>query len=128
MSLRAYQGGNALVESDYIVHGNTLVPNLTKMWLGGKSGTSPDTNPLYRGPEEIQGLSPHLLLVGAAEFVLQDSKELDKLLEAAGVRHEMVVEWGQIHTYALGSKFVDPAIRRSTDKKILSWMKECIDS
>jgi acetyl esterase/lipase len=127
MSLRAYQGGNAHVESDFLVTANNFVPIVTSMFLGGLSGTSPDVNPLFRSADEIRKLKPQLILVGGAEFALQDSKEWAALCEKANVRHELVVEWGQLHVYALGSKFVDPHVRGKTDAKIVGWIKHCLD-
>lgn len=127
-SLRVYEGGNPLVESDYVIAANTFVPMCTSIFLGGLSGTSPDTNPLYQRPEAITKLNPQLILVGAAEFALQDSKEWALLCKQANIKHEMVVEWAQMHIYAMGSKFVDPVVRRKTDDKILGWIRECIES
>ncbi|EXJ91708.1 hypothetical protein A1O3_00258 [Capronia epimyces CBS 606.96] len=132
MSLRSFQGGNALVETDYVATANTSVPMFVRMFLGqGQSqhkGDSPDVNPLYRTPESLRYLNPQLVLVGAAEFTLQESKDWAALCLKAGVEHELVVEWGQLHVYALGSSFLDPEVRRKTDQKVVGWISRHIKS
>jgi acetyl esterase/lipase len=120
LSLRAYQGGNAAVESDYFVTANKAVPVLTVIFLGNLLGTSPEANPLYRNPEEIRALNPQLFLVGAAEFALQNLKERAALCEKTNVKHELIVVWGQLHVYALGLKSLKPAVRAKTDAKIIN--------
>lgn len=127
MSLRSYEGGNPLVESDFLVTANSLVPLLTSMWLRGRSGNSPEVNPLFCRPEDIKDLNPLLILVGAAEFALQDSRDLATLCQKANVRHELVAEWGQLHIYAMGSQWIDPAVREKTDAKIIGWMKQFVN-
>ncbi|KAK5460810.1 hypothetical protein LTS15_002873 [Exophiala xenobiotica] len=124
MSLRSFQGGNALVETDYVATANTSVPMFSRMFLGQSKykGDSPEVNPLYRTPESLRNLNPQLILVGAAEFTLQESKDWAALCRKAGVEHELVVEWGQLHVYALGSRFLDSEVRRRTDEKVVGWM------
>lgn len=126
MTLRAYNGGNALIETDYVVTGNSLVPVLTSMWLGGRPGDSPEVNPLCCTPEDIRGLNPLLILAGGGEFLVEDSRDLADLCRRAGVRHELVVEWGHLHIYAMGGRWIDPAICRKTDDKILGWINEFV--
>lgn len=126
MSLKAHQGGNALVETDYVVNANTILPLYVEKWLGGRSATSVEVNPLYYKPDQIKGLNPQLIFIGAAEFALQEAKDLATLYREARIKHELVVEWGQLHIYALGSKWIDPAVREKTDGKIIEWMKQCI--
>lgn len=62
MSLSAYEGGNPLVETDFLVAANQNVPSITKMFLGhGRSGSDPDVNPLFANPAELGGLCPQLM-------------------------------------------------------------------
>lgn len=126
MSMRAFNGGNALAETDY-VNANRDIPVLVKKWLQDKfAPTSPQVNPLYRQPVEIEGLNPQLILVGAAEFTLPEARDWAALCERAGVKHRLVCEWGQLHNYALGSAWVEPAIKHRTDASIVSWMQMCV--
>jgi acetyl esterase/lipase len=126
MSMRSHNGGNALVETDYIVTANKVCPMYVAQWLNGIPGRTPDVNPLYRQPGEIRGLNPQLILVGAGEFALQDSKDLAELCSRAQVPNQLICEWGQLHIYALGSAWLEPAVRRKTDATIMSWMKQCL--
>lgn len=126
MATHPREGGNALMETDYVIGANTGTPAFATAWLNGISPTDPDVNPLYRRPEEIQGLSPQLILVGAGEFAIQEAKDWAKHCEKAGVRNRLVCEWGQLHIYALGSAWVAPSERRKTDMMILEWMRDCI--
>ncbi|KAF5573174.1 hypothetical protein FPANT_12545 [Fusarium pseudoanthophilum] len=122
MAMTAYEGGNPAVETDYFIMANEAVPRLTRLFVGDFALDSPEVNPLSRQPEEINGLSPQLILAGAAEFALYDSKAWAKLCETAKVHHQLHVEWGQLHIYAMGSRWIDPVIRKRTDLKIISWI------
>ena len=124
MTLSHYVGGNSNVETDYVVTANTLVPMLLPMFLGGLSGTCPEVNPLYCDLEVVKQLNPQLVLVGSAEFVLQDSRAWATRCAEADLQHKLIVEWGQLHVYALGSRFLNPSIRERTDLEIVSWIKE----
>ncbi|KAL2785973.1 alpha/beta-hydrolase [Aspergillus keveii] len=126
MSLPSFRGGNALVETDYLVGGNLTVPTFVNAWLNGEPGDSPQVNPLYCALSEFEGVNPVLILVGGGEFALQEGKDLARHLEDAGVRQHLEVEWGQMHLYALGSKWVDPEVRRKTDAMIYRWILECL--
>ncbi|PYH81918.1 alpha/beta-hydrolase [Aspergillus uvarum CBS 121591] len=126
MSLKAFEGGNALVETDYIVAANTTVPKFVDAWLGSEPGKSPKVNPLSCAPSAFSGFGPVLILVGGGEFALQEGKDLAALLEKADVRHHLQVEWGQMHLYGLGSAWVDPSVRRKTDAMIHRWMLDCL--
>ncbi|RAH76356.1 alpha/beta-hydrolase [Aspergillus japonicus CBS 114.51] len=126
MSLKAFEGGNALVETDYIVGANATVPTFVDAWLDGESGNSPRVNPLSCAPAAFSGLGPVLALAGGGEFALQEGKDLAALLSKAGVRHHLQVEWGQMHLYGLGSAWVDPTVRRNTDGMIYRWMLDCV--
>ncbi|KAH8807485.1 Alpha/Beta hydrolase protein [Xylogone sp. PMI_703] len=126
MSLKAYNGGNSNVLGDYFLGANEAVPQLAAMFRGSLPGTSSEVNPLYRPPHEISFLNPQLIFVGGAEFALQDSKEWAALCEKANVKHKLIVEWGHLHVYALGSDFLDPRIRSNTDTQIIGWILECI--
>ncbi|RAH70431.1 alpha/beta-hydrolase [Aspergillus aculeatinus CBS 121060] len=126
MSLKAFEGGNALVETDYIVGANATVPTFVDAWLDGESGSSPKVNALSCVPATFSGLGPVLVLVGGGEFALQEGKDLAALLSKAGVRHHLQVEWGQMHLYGLGSAWVDPSVRRKTDGMIYRWMLDCV--
>jgi acetyl esterase/lipase len=128
MSLDSFKGGNALVETDYIVGANLTVPTFANAWLNGEPGDSPLINPLYCSPSDFEGMNPVLILVGGGEFALQEGKDLAKRLQDAGVRQHLEVEWGQMHLYALGSKWVDPVVRRKTDGMIYRWILECLAS
>ncbi|KAF9781428.1 hypothetical protein IL306_014047 [Fusarium sp. DS 682] len=124
LSMTAYQGGNAAVESDYFIMANQAVPRLARFFAGDFALDSPEVNPLSRQPEEIHGLSPQLILVGAAEFALYDSKAWAQLCGAAKVHRQLHIEWGQLHIYAMGSRWIDPTIRKQTDLKIIGWITE----
>ena len=126
MALNAYEGGNLAVMSDFFVVANQTVPLMAKAFLGKYSGKDAEVNPLYRSTEQIAGISPQLILVGAAEFALSDSKEWARKCRKAGVVHELVVGWGQLHVWALGSSFVDPDLRRKTDEHMIDWMISCL--
>lgn len=126
-SLRTYESGSPLVETDYVVTANTSVPYMFNLFRGSYPGDSPEVNPLYRAPEEISHLNPQLILVGGAEMALDDGKDWAALCKKAGVRHELVIEWGQLHIYAMGSEWLDPKIRAKTDAKIIGWIKQCVD-
>lgn len=126
MTSRAYEGGNALVESDYIITANTFVPLLAKQWLGGAAPDDPDVNPLFRQPHELDGLNRQLILVGAGEFAMQEGKEWASLCDKAGIKKKLVLEYGQLHVYALGSAWLAPKVRRETEASIFDWMKDCI--
>jgi acetyl esterase/lipase len=126
MSTHPRDGGNALMDTDYVVGANTMTPAFAKTWLNGISPISPDVNPLYREPKEIHGLNPQLILVGGAEFALQEAKDWAALCQKADIRHKIVCEWGQLHVYALGSAWLSPEVRRRTELSIVDWMKTCL--
>ncbi|KAH0842475.1 hypothetical protein FOPE_07489 [Fonsecaea pedrosoi] len=123
MALKAYVGGNPAVESDYFVMANKAVPALVQMFIGDWPPESPEVNPLYRQPEELSGLSPQLIFTGGAEFARYDSEQWAQMCHSAGVESKLVIEWGQLHIYAMGSKWTDPAVRRKTDGLIIEWLK-----
>ena len=123
MSMRNHNGGNALVETDYIITANRVCPIYVAQWLNGIPGNDPDVNPLYRSPDELRRMSPQLILVGAGEFALQDSKDFATLCGLAGVENQLVCEQGQLHIYALGSAWLAPSLRLRTDDIIIGWMK-----
>lgn len=125
-SAPAHEGGNALVETDYVVKVNAVAPALWKMWLNEASNKSPDVNPMCRHPPEIIGLNPQLILVGAGEFALQEAKDWKKLCEAAGVKSRLICEPGQMHIYSLGSSWLAKDVRIRTDQAIFGWIKESI--
>lgn len=124
MCLKAHEGGNAAVESDYFVMANTAVPSLVKLFIGDHPPDSPEVNPLLSTPEEIGRLSPQLIFTGAAEFARYDSEKWAELCHAAQVKCHLTIEWGQMHIYAVGSKFIDPAVRLKTDNMIIDWIKQ----
>jgi acetyl esterase/lipase len=95
---------------------------MANAFLGPYKADDPDVNPLYRSIDEVKGLNPQLIFVGAAEFALSDSKDWARKCREAGVECELQVEWGQLHVWALGSKFIDPELRRRTDERIVEWM------
>ena len=125
-AMRAHQGGNALVETDYLVNANSICPHYWAQWRNGVSAMDPDVNPLQRRPEEIHGLNPQLILVGAGEIALQEAKDLAILCEQAKVPKQLVCEWGQLHIYALGSAWVEESVRRKTDMIVIDWIKQCL--
>lgn len=126
MSLGSFQGGNALVETDYLVGANLTVPIFVNSWLNGELGDSPRINPLFSKPSDFEGMSPALILVGGGEFALQEGKDLAKLLGFSGVKQHLEIEWGQMHLYGLGSKWVDPMVRKKTDCMIYQWILDCL--
>jgi acetyl esterase/lipase len=95
---------------------------MANAFLGPYKANDPDVNPLYRPIDEVKRLNPQLIFVGAAEFALSDSKDWARKCREAGVECELQVEWGQLHVWALGSKFIDPELRRRTDERIVEWM------
>lgn len=122
MTLKSSQGGNAAVESDYFIMANRTLSQLVSLFIKDHPPDSPEVNPLYSQPEECAKLSPQLILVGAAEFALYDSKQWADFCTRAGLQHKLVVEWGQLHIYAMGSNFTDPDVRRKTDAMIVEWI------
>jgi len=124
LNLSAYQGGNAAVETDYFVMANENVPGLVSLFTGGLPPDSPEVNPLCREPDEIKELSPQLIFTGGAEFARRDSELWAEKCTGAGVKHKMIIEWGQLHIYAVGSKFTAPAVRTKTDDLIIGWIKD----
>ena len=122
MALEAYEGGNPAVLSDFFVVANEAVPAMAKAFLGGLPGSDKEVNPLRRACNEVQGISPQLILVGAAEFARADSVDWAAKCREAKIQHELVVEWGQLHVWALGSSFIEPSLRRKTDERMLTWM------
>ncbi|OAL33777.1 hypothetical protein AYO20_06953 [Fonsecaea nubica] len=124
MNCKVYQGGNGAVETDYFMVANHAVPALAKLFVGAFPADSPEVNPLHHAPEALDGLSPQLIFTGGAEFARYDSEKWAELCRAAGVECKLVIEWAQLHIYAVGSKFTDPAVRRKTDDIIIQWIKE----
>lgn len=126
MALRSFDGGNALVETDYVVTANHGVPLFAKRWIGEIDGTSPEVNPLYCKPSDFDGIPPQLILVGGGDFVLPECRELCRLFREANLQHEMVVEWGEFHLYALGSRWIHPTTRAKTDAIFFRWLTEAL--
>jgi acetyl esterase/lipase len=126
MSTHPRDGGNALMETDYVIGANTVTPAFAAKWLNGISAISPEVNPLYVQSEKLQALNPQLILVGGGEFALQEAKDWASLCRKAGVKHRIVCEWGELHIYALGSSWIEPSVRRRTDASIIDWMKQCL--
>ncbi|KIW82271.1 hypothetical protein Z517_05298 [Fonsecaea pedrosoi CBS 271.37] len=124
MNCKVYQGGNGAVETDYFMVANHAVPALAKLFVGAFPADSPEVNPLHHAPEALDGLSPQLIFTGGAEFARYDSEKWAELCRAAGVESKLVIEWAQLHIYAVGSKFTDPAVRKKTDGIIIQWIKE----
>lgn len=123
MAMSAFQGGCAAVDTDYFVAANEAVPRLARMFAGSHPLDSPEVNPLFRQVDELRGLCPQLILTGAAEFALSDSKAWAEMCESAGIPHKLHIEWAQIHIYAMGSRLLEPRIRERTDRQIVDWMK-----
>lgn len=126
MALTAYEGGNPAVETDYFMMANDAVPALVSRFIGSHAPDSPEVNPLYRELGDIKGLSPQLIFTGGAEFARRDSELWAEKCGQAHVKHKLIIEWGQLHIYAMGSKFTAPAVRAKTDNLIIDWMKEHI--
>ena len=93
MPLSAYEGGNSAVCSDFLVSANQAVPLMANAFLGPYKADDPDVNPLYRSLDDVTGLNPQLIFVGAAEFALSDSKDWARKCREAGVECELQVEW-----------------------------------
>lgn len=117
------------MESDYVITANTSVPKMFSLFLGGADGESPDVNPLYCDPKEIETvkLNPQLIMVGAAEYALQDGKGWAEICKKAYIKHKLVLEWGQLHIYAMGSKWLEPGVRAQTEKTIIDWIGQCVE-
>lgn len=126
MALKSFDGGSAFVETDYIITANEGVPLFARRWIGDISGKSPEVNPLYHEPFKFSELSPQLVLVGGGDFVLPECRELIQIFKTAGLSHRFVVEWGQIHLYALGSTWITPEVRSRTDSIIFNWVLETL--
>jgi acetyl esterase/lipase len=126
-SLQYYASGSPLVETDYVVTANTSVPQMFQMFRGLYPGDSPEVNPLRRDLSELRLLNPQLILVGGGEMALEDGKDWAKMCQNAGVKHELIIEWGQLHIYAMGSAWVGPNIRAKTDSKIINWIQQCVE-
>jgi acetyl esterase/lipase len=126
MSSHPRDGGNALMETDYVIGANTVTPAFAAKWLNGIPAISPKVNPLYVPPEELHALNPQLILVGGGEFALQEAKDWASLCKRSGVKQQIVCEWGELHIYALGSSWIEPAVRQRTDASIIGWMKKCL--
>ena len=126
MAVSSYLGGSPTVESDYLVGGNASVPWMASKFVGSIPANSHEVNPLYCSPICIRGINPQLILVGAAEFALYDSKKWAEVLQVAGIQHKLVIEWGQLHIYAMGSAWVDPAVRAKTENTIVTWIKQWV--
>ena len=75
---------------------------------------------LYTNPRASRSL------IGGAEFCHQDGRDLAVLCRRAGVKHELVWEWAQLHVFALGSAWVAPEVRARTDGRIVEWIKGCV--
>jgi acetyl esterase/lipase len=125
-ALRSFDGGNALTETDYLVDVNERVPRTNAMFLAGIPGDHGNVNPFYCDTTEMEGLNPQLILAGGGEFAVEESRILADRCQKSGVKYDLVVEWGQLHLYALGSKWIDPTIRKETDSKIFRWFQECL--
>ncbi|OQU94469.1 hypothetical protein CLAIMM_00823 [Cladophialophora immunda] len=128
MNCKIYQGGNGAVETDYFMIANEAVPALAKLFVGDIPPDSPQVNPLHHKPGALEGLSPQLIFTGGAEFARYDSEKWAELCRAAGVECKLIIEWAQLHIYAVGSKFTDPAVRRKTDGMIIQWMKDHVQA
>ncbi|KAH7127791.1 Alpha/Beta hydrolase protein [Dactylonectria estremocensis] len=126
MSLKSFEGGSAFTETDYITQANFGVPVYARKWIGSIPGDSPTVNPLFVDEDLLRTLPPTLVLAGGGDFVLPECRDLARRFTAAGVRHELIVEWGQLHLYALGSKWIDPRVREKTDTKIFEWVTKAI--
>ncbi|KIW78550.1 hypothetical protein Z517_08388 [Fonsecaea pedrosoi CBS 271.37] len=127
LALDAFRGGNASVETDYVVTGNTILPLFTDMFLRGTGlkGSDAEINPLRRKPSELKGLHRQLIFVGSAEVVTQEGKRWADVCEAADIEHKLVIEPGQLHVYAMGSSWIDPGVRNKTDDIIVDWIWDC---
>ena len=123
MTLASHEGGNPAVDTDYFLMVNETVPTLVSLFIGDISPKSSEVNPLCRRPEEISGLSPQLVFTGGAEFARRDSEKWAEMCHNSKVECKLIIEWGQLHVYALGSKFIDPETRDKTDNMILEWIK-----
>lgn len=127
MTLKSHVGGNGAVESDYFLMANIAVPGLVKLFIGGRSATDPEVNPLYEPTQEVQKLSPQLIFAGGAEFARADAELWAELCHKAGLRHHLRLEWAQLHVYALGSKLTDPRVRETSDSLIVDWILSCVE-
>lgn len=121
-----FEGGNGLVETDYVITANKMVPQMSAAFTNGLPGTSPEINPLFFDIQEIKGMSRQLILVGAAEFALAEACRWASRCKKAGVEHNLIREYGQVHIYAMGSKWIAPSVRNKTDMLILDWIQESL--
>lgn len=115
------------METDYVVTANTSVPQMFQLFRGSYAGDSPEVNPLRRNLSELSHLSPQLMFVGGGEMALDDGKDWAEMCKNASVKHEIIIEWGQLHIYAMGSAWLDSNIREKTDSKIMSWILQCVE-
>lgn len=123
IALTSFEGGSHAVTSDYFTQANTAVPVLAKMFRGNYAADDPEVNPLYAQENDLKGLNPQLIFVGGAEFALYDSKQWAELCKRAEVQHELHIEWGQLHIWAMGSQWIEPGLRARTDARILDWIE-----
>jgi acetyl esterase/lipase len=126
MAATSYQVGSPTVESDYLVGGNTSVAWMASKFVGNIPSDSPEVNPLRCSLSAIEGLNPQLILAGAAEFALYDSKEWAQMLKRARVEHELVIEWAQMHIFAMSSAWIDQEVRAKTDRTIINLIKKVV--
>lgn len=123
-----FDGGNALVETDYVVTANLMVPAMSSAFTRGLPGDAPEINPLFVDTQDIRGMSRQLILVGAAEFALAEGSRWASRCKKAGVEHTLIREYGQMHIYAMGSSWMPPSVRNKTDMLILDWIQESLAS
>ncbi|KAF9889090.1 hypothetical protein FE257_008067 [Aspergillus nanangensis] len=106
-SLQSYEGGNPTMATDYVNTANTSVPMMFRQFLGDTDGKDPDANPLYQSPGTIHKAflsTPQLILTGGAEMAKEDGRRWAGLCRQANVPYQLVLEWAQMHIYALGSR------------------------
>jgi acetyl esterase/lipase len=53
-----FEGGCPMVETDYLIYANEMVPHFSRLWCGPYPGDAPDVNPLYLAPEARQRTFP----------------------------------------------------------------------
>ena len=79
---------------------------LAQAYLQGAEATSPIVSPLFG---DLSGLPPMLVIVGGAETLEDDARELARRVELAGGDAELVVAPGMPHAYPLFAEFLPEA-------------------
>jgi len=79
---------------------------LAQAYLQGAEASDPLVSPLFA---DLSGLPPMLVIVGGAETLEDDARELAKRVESAGGRADLIVAPDMPHAYPLFAEFLPEA-------------------